>query len=54
MPYRRLMKKAIEDAKQNKEVKGIKIKLGGRLNGVEIARSEWVGLGGNALANYSC
>ncbi|HPD55286.1 MAG: 30S ribosomal protein S3 [Candidatus Paceibacterota bacterium] len=49
MPYRRLMKKAIEDAKQNKEVKGIKIKLSGRLNGVEIARSEWLDWGAMPL-----
>jgi len=43
------MKKAIEDAKQNKEVKGIKIKLSGRLNGVEIARSEWLDWGAMPL-----
>lgn len=45
MPYRRVMKKAIEEAKQNKEVKGIKIKVSGRLNGAEIARTEWLDWG---------
>jgi len=49
MPYRRLMKKAIEDARRNKEVKGIKIKISGRLNGVEIARSEWLDWGAMPL-----
>lgn len=49
MPYRRLMKKAIEDAKQNKDVKGIKVKLSGRLNGAEIARSEWLDWGAMPL-----
>ena len=45
LPYRRLMKKAIELAKQNREVKGIKIKLAGRLNGAEISRSDWLAWG---------
>ena len=27
---------------QNKEAKGIRIELSGRLNGVEIARKEWL------------
>jgi small subunit ribosomal protein S3 len=40
VPYRRAAKRAIERAMQNKEVKGIKIRLSGRLDGVEIARPE--------------
>jgi small subunit ribosomal protein S3 len=43
------MKKAIEDAKHIKEVKGIKIKLSGRLNGAEIARTEWLDWGAMPL-----
>ncbi len=40
MPFRRLMKKYLDQIMQNKEVKGSKIRLAGRLNGAEIARSE--------------
>ena len=39
--FRRSMKQAVRQAKRL-GVKGIKIKIGGRLNGAEIARSEWV------------
>lgn len=39
VPYRRACKQAIEKATES-GVKGIKIKVGGRLNGTEIARSE--------------
>ena len=40
MRYRRVMKRHIDVAMQNREVQGIKIKLAGRLNGAEIARTE--------------
>jgi small subunit ribosomal protein S3 len=39
--FRRVVRQAIQRA-QRAEVKGIKIQIGGRLNGAEIARSEWV------------
>nr|NP_683840.1 ribosomal protein S3 [Chaetosphaeridium globosum]Q8M9V0.1 RecName: Full=Small ribosomal subunit protein uS3c; AltName: Full=30S ribosomal protein S3, chloroplastic [Chaetosphaeridium globosum]AAM96576.1 ribosomal protein S3 [Chaetosphaeridium globosum] len=39
--FRRAMKQAIKDAKENGQVKGIKIQISGRLNGAEIARVEW-------------
>ena len=39
--YRVAMKKALKEA-QRTYVQGIKIKLSGRLNGAEIARSEWI------------
>lgn len=45
MPFRRTMKKAIENALQNRDVKGIKIKMSGRLDGNEIARSEFLSKG---------
>ncbi len=38
-PYRRVAKMALEKAKES-GAKGIKIRIGGRLNGVDIARSE--------------
>jgi small subunit ribosomal protein S3 len=45
MPYRRVMKKAIEQVSQQKEAKGIKIKMSGRLDGAEISRREWLDWG---------
>lgn len=39
-PFRRTMKKYIENAMQMREIKGIKIMLAGRLDGAEIARHE--------------
>jgi ribosomal protein S3 len=48
-PFRGVIKKAKEDlmdAKRvGKRVKGVKIQVSGRLNGAEIARSEWVRAG---------
>lgn len=41
VPFRRVMKSAILKAKQA-SVKGIKIQISGRLNGTEIARTEWI------------
>ena len=41
IPFRRAMKQAITKA-QNASVKGIKVQIAGRLNGAEIARSEWI------------
>jgi len=43
--FRRVIKKAQEDLMKTPKVKGVKIQLSGRLNGAEIARSEWVRAG---------
>jgi small subunit ribosomal protein S3 len=40
MPFRWTMKKYLGQISQNKEAKGVKITLSGRLNGAEIARHE--------------
>jgi small subunit ribosomal protein S3 len=45
VPYRRSMKKYLDQIAQNKEVKGAKIRISGRLNGAEIARSEHLEFG---------
>ncbi len=45
LPSRRLMKKAIEAAMQNRDIKGVKIRLSGRIDGAEIARREWLAKG---------
>lgn len=42
LPFRRTMKKYLEQLSQNKEIKGAKIHLAGRLDGNEIARREWL------------
>jgi len=42
MPFRRLLKKYLEQLMQNKDVHGAKIMVSGRLNGAEIARKEWL------------
>lgn len=41
IPFRRAMKYAVQRA-QKAGVQGIKVQISGRLNGAEIARSEWV------------
>jgi small subunit ribosomal protein S3 len=41
IPFRRAMKQALQRV-QRAKVKGIKIQVSGRLNGAEIARSEWI------------
>ncbi|MBU6426749.1 30S ribosomal protein S3 [Patescibacteria group bacterium] len=40
LPFRRVMKQSLEKIIANKDVKGVRIYLGGRLGGAEIARSE--------------
>lgn len=40
MPFRRTMKKYIDQVMQSREAKGIKVMLSGRLGGAEIARRE--------------
>lgn len=42
MPFRRLMKKYLDQIMQTQGVKGAKILMGGRLGGAEIARREWL------------
>lgn len=45
MPYRRVMKRSIDIAMQNREVKGVKVQVAGRLGGSEIARRERLSAG---------
>jgi len=40
LPFRRVMKQTIEKVMANRDVKGIRVRLGGRLGGAEIARTE--------------
>ena len=40
LPFRRVMKQTMEKVMANRDVEGIKVYLGGRLGGAEMARSE--------------
>lgn len=42
VPYRRTLKMALQRVMEQKEIKGAKIAVSGRLNGIEIARTEWL------------
>ncbi len=42
IPFRQVLKRSIERVMQNKEIKGIRMEVSGRLNGNEIARREWL------------
>ena len=42
IPFRRVMKQAIEKISAAKDVKGVKVALKGRLDGAEMARYEWL------------
>ncbi len=41
IPFRKICRQALEKVALNREVKGVKIKISGRLDGTEIARKEW-------------
>lgn len=43
--FRRVLKQALSKIMAHKEIKGARIEVSGRLNGVEIARREWLGQG---------
>ncbi len=51
MPFRRMVKKYLESMMQNREVKGAKIEVAGRLDGAEIARREHFEKGSMPLQN---
>jgi small subunit ribosomal protein S3 len=42
MPYRRVLKQVLGKAAASKQVKGVRIEVAGRLNGIAIARREWL------------
>lgn len=44
-PFRRTIKQAIERTMQNKGAQGVKVAVSGRLDGAEMARSEWLSEG---------
>jgi small subunit ribosomal protein S3 len=42
VPYRRVLKQALEKISSQKGVEGVKVEVAGRLDGTEIARREWL------------
>ena len=42
IPFRQVLKQVLDKVMQNKEIKGVRVEVSGRLNGVEIARKEWL------------
>jgi len=40
--YRRVLKKALENIMRQKGIKGARVQVSGRLNGISIARTEWL------------
>ena len=44
-PFRRILKQEIEKTMRNSTAKGIKVSVAGRLNGAEMARTEWLSEG---------
>jgi len=51
IPFRQVLKRNMERVMQNKEALGIKMEVSGRLNGIEIARSEWLKQGRMPLSS---
>ena len=45
LKFRRVIKKYLDETMATRGVKGVKIKVGGRLDGAEIARTEWLAVG---------
>jgi small subunit ribosomal protein S3 len=45
MPFRRILKSMLEAVSKNKNIKGVKIELAGRLDGSEMSRREWLSNG---------
>mgnify|MGYP001593665628 CR=1 FL=1 len=42
LPYRRVLKQTIEKIMANKETRGVKVQIAGRIGGAEISRNEWM------------
>lgn len=45
VPYRRVLKQALAKITSRKEAKGARVEVAGRLDGIEIARTEWLKAG---------
>ena len=44
-PFRRILKSSLDQVEKNKNTKGVKIEISGRLGGAEMSRREWLSRG---------
>src|SRR6266702_96746 len=42
VPFRRILKSTLDQVEKNKNIKGVKIEVSGRLGGAEMSRREWL------------
>ncbi|HAT73522.1 MAG: 30S ribosomal protein S3 [Candidatus Moranbacteria bacterium GW2011_GWF2_36_839] len=54
LPFRKAMKSALEQVMKNKNIKGVKIEMSGRLGGAEMSRREWSAKGTLPLHTMRC
>jgi len=52
MPFRRVLKQTVDKVMANRDVQGVRIKIGGRLNGADMARNEQVKKGRIPLSTF--
>ncbi|HOW60733.1 MAG TPA: 30S ribosomal protein S3 [Candidatus Moranbacteria bacterium] len=45
IPFRRILKSSLDQVEKNKNIKGVKIEVSGRLGGAEMSRREWLSRG---------
>lgn len=45
VPFRRILKSTLDQVEKNRNVKGVKIEISGRLGGAEMSRREWLSRG---------
>ena len=45
VPFRRILKSSLDQVEKNKNIKGVKIEVSGRLGGAEMSRREWLSRG---------
>jgi len=45
VPFRRILKSMLDQCEKNKNIKGVKIEVSGRLGGAEMSRREWLSRG---------
>ncbi|MDD5463892.1 MAG: 30S ribosomal protein S3 [Candidatus Moranbacteria bacterium] len=45
VPFRRILKSMLDQVEKNKNIKGVKIEVSGRLGGAEMSRREWLSRG---------
>ena len=52
MPFRRVLKQTVDKVMANRDVKGVRISVGGRLGGAEMARTEQIKKGRIPLQTF--